>query len=165
MLTIEFEVKRVFFCCLFFVCLPIGGFHMTSPERRLCKSGKFLANFCEACRMTWHVSLPKLQSFGPLKIELWAKEVGEFSITLYGRMSWWTFFCPLTWLAQYRCMEISKLWTTAITLPFIGVSAWNLQRTFRIGLSTLCTNFVKKVVNLNFWWLLASLLKEKTMAC
>ena len=34
------------------------------------------------------VSVLNLKSFGPTKTELWAKEVGEFSIALYGKMSW-----------------------------------------------------------------------------
>ena len=34
------------------------------------------------------VSVPKLKSFGPTKIELQVKEVGEFSIILYGKMGW-----------------------------------------------------------------------------
>ena len=52
------------------------------------------------------VSVPKLKSFGPTKTELKAKEVGEFSIMLYGKMSWETFSCPASWLPQYKCMEI-----------------------------------------------------------
>ena len=44
--------------------------------------------------------------------------------------------------------RFSKLWT-AITLAFIGVSTWNLQRYFKMGLFTFCKNLVRKVVNLN----------------
>ena len=47
--------------------------------------------------------------------------------------------------------RFSKLWT-AITLAFTGVSIWNLQRSFKMGLFTMCKNFVQKIVNLNFWW-------------
>ena len=34
------------------------------------------------------VSVPNLKSFGPAKTKLRAKEVGEFSIMLYGKMGW-----------------------------------------------------------------------------
>ena len=70
---------------------------------------------------------------------------------LYGKMGRWTFFCPPTWLLQYKWMEISKL-RAAITLEFISISTWNLRRPFKTGLFTLCKNFVKKVADLNFWW-------------
>ena len=33
------------------------------------------------------VSVPNLKSYGPAKTEVRAKEVGEFSIMLYGKMS------------------------------------------------------------------------------
>ena len=54
----------------------------------------------------------------------------------------------LPWLPQWR---FSELWT-AVTLAFIGLSTWNLQRPFKTSLSTLCENFVKQYVNLKFWW-------------
>ena len=34
------------------------------------------------------VSIPNLKSFGQKKTELRAKEVGEFSFTLYEKMGW-----------------------------------------------------------------------------
>ena len=34
------------------------------------------------------VSVPNLKSFRPTKTKLWAKEGGEFSIMLYGKMGW-----------------------------------------------------------------------------
>ena len=34
------------------------------------------------------VSVPNLKSLEPTKTELQAKEVGEFSIMLYGKMGW-----------------------------------------------------------------------------
>ena len=52
------------------------------------------------------VSVPKLKSFGPSKTELWAKIVGELAITLHGEMAWWIYFCPPTWLPNYKCTEI-----------------------------------------------------------
>ena len=47
--------------------------------------------------------------------------------------------------------RFSKLWT-AVTFAFIGVSTWNLQRSFKMELLTLCKYFVQKFVYLNFWW-------------
>ena len=58
------------------------------------------------CKTMQRVFVPNLKLFGPTKTELWAKEVGEFSIILYGKRGWWAFFCPLTSLLQYKCMEI-----------------------------------------------------------
>ena len=34
------------------------------------------------------LSVSNLKLFGPMKTELWAKEVGEFSITLDGKIGW-----------------------------------------------------------------------------
>ena len=36
--------------------------------------------------------MPNLKSFGPLKAELVAQEVGKFAIMLCGEMGWWTSF-------------------------------------------------------------------------
>ena len=52
------------------------------------------------------VSVPNLKSFGPKKTELRAKEVGEFSVMLCGKINVWGF---------------SKL-LSAVTFGFIGVS-------------------------------------------
>ena len=61
-------------------------------------------------------------------------------------------FCPPTRLSQNKCVERpSKLWT-AISLAFVGIRTWNLQRYFQMGLFTLCKSFVGKVANINFWW-------------
>ena len=54
------------------------------------------------------VSVSNLKAFGLTKTELRAKEVGELSMTSYGKMGWWAFSCPPTWLALYKCMEIFK---------------------------------------------------------
>ena len=37
------------------------------------------------------VCVPNLKLFGSTKTELWAKELGEFSIILYGEIGWWAF--------------------------------------------------------------------------
>ena len=56
---------------------------------------------------------------------------------------------------QHDCKNMNvwrffKLWT-AKTLALTGGSIWNLQEPFKQALFTLCKNFVKTVVNLNFW--------------
>ena len=52
------------------------------------------------------LSVLNLKSFGPMKKDLWAKEVREVCITLYGKIGWWAFFCLPTWLPQCTYMEI-----------------------------------------------------------
>ena len=37
-------------------------------------------------KLLWPVSVPNLKLFGPTKTDLWAKEIGEISIMLYGKM-------------------------------------------------------------------------------
>ena len=49
------------------------------------------------------VSVPNLKSSGPTKTELLAKEVGEFSIMLCGKMGWGRFLTH-----HHKCMEIFK---------------------------------------------------------
>ena len=63
-------------------------------------------------------SKASFEVIGPMTTDLWAKEVGEFSFMLYGKMGWWAFLCPPTWLRQHKCMKISKLWT-ALTFAFM----------------------------------------------
>ena len=45
-------------------------------------------NFSIAYKTIQRVSVPNLNLFGPTKTEVQAKEVGEFSIMLYGKMGW-----------------------------------------------------------------------------
>ena len=64
------------------------------------------------------VSVPNLKLFGSIKTELLAKEVGESSIMLYGKMGW-----GHSVAYQHGCRNInvwrsSKLWTT---LEFINL--------------------------------------------
>ena len=54
------------------------------------------------------VSVPNLKSFEVKKKELRAKEVGEFSIMLYGKMGWWRSLAHQTWLPRNKCMGIFK---------------------------------------------------------
>ena len=104
---------------------------------------QFAPNFGIVHKTIQHVSVPNLNLLGPKKPELWAKEVGEFSVMLYGKMS-----CRHSFVYQHGCRNInvskfSKLWT-AVTLAFFGISTWNLQRPVKAGLFILCKNFVKK---------------------
>ena len=112
---------------------------------------QFAPNFHMVCKTIQCVSPPNFKLFGPMETELCAKAVEEFSIRLYGKLGCWGLFCPPTWLPQYKCMEIFKLWT-AVALVLIGISIWNLQRSLKMGLFTLCKNLVKKIVSSNFWW-------------
>ena len=52
----------------------------------------------------YNVSVSNLKLFGPMRTELWVKEVGEFPIMLYGRMGWWAF-----WWAFINEWRFSKL--------------------------------------------------------
>ena len=49
---------------------------------------RFVPNFDMAYKTIKRVSVPNLKSFVPTKTELRAKEVGEFSVMLYGKMGW-----------------------------------------------------------------------------
>ena len=67
------------------------------------------------------VSVPNLKSFGPTRTELRAKEVGEFSVMLYGKMGWGRS------LAHYHGCHNINVWgfstlRTAVTFAFIGLS-------------------------------------------
>ena len=61
------------------------------------------------------VSVPNLKSFGPTKTELWAKDVGEFSIMLYEKMGRGIFktlnsrnFCVLLVYRPETCRDLPK---------------------------------------------------------
>ena len=49
---------------------------------------QFVPNFEVAHKTIQCVCVPNLKLFGSTKTELWAKEVGEFSIMLYEKMGW-----------------------------------------------------------------------------
>ena len=76
---------------------------------------KFAPNFEMAYETIQHVFIPNLKLFGPMNTKLQAKEVGEFSITLYGKMGW------LAFCRNINVWSFSKL-CTAVTLAFIGLS-------------------------------------------
>ena len=68
------------------------------------------------------VSVPTLKPFGPTKTELRAKQVGEFSIMLNGKMGWGE-GGGRSLVHQHGCRNInvcrfSKLWTV-VTFVFI----------------------------------------------
>ena len=76
----------------------------------------------------------------------------EFSVTFLGMiiMGWWAFFCPSSWLTQYKCTDFLNFACCNSCLHrFIDLK---LAETIQTSSSTLCKNFIKKYVNLNFWW-------------
>ena len=58
---------------------------MTSSKHNYANYDRFVPNFDMAYKTTKCVCVPNLKSFGPTKIELRAKEVGEFSIIYKGK--------------------------------------------------------------------------------
>ena len=52
------------------------------------------------------VFIPNRKLFGQMKTELWSNKVGEFSVMLYGRMSWWAFFYPPSWLLLHLLLFV-----------------------------------------------------------
>ena len=58
----------------------IGGLHMTSSKHDYATDDQFATNFDMASKTIQCVFVSNLKLFGPIKTELWAKEVGEFSI-------------------------------------------------------------------------------------
>ena len=61
---------------------------MTSSKHDNANYHQFAPNFGIAYKTIQRVSVPNLNLFGPVKTELRAKEVGEFSIMLYGKIGW-----------------------------------------------------------------------------
>ena len=49
---------------------------------------QFAPNFDITYKTVQRVSVPNLNLSGPMKTELQAKEVGEITIILYGKMGW-----------------------------------------------------------------------------
>ena len=66
----------------------IGGLHMTSSKHDYASYRQFAPNFDMGYKTIQHVSAPNLKLFGPMKTELWAKEVRGFFIMLWGKMDW-----------------------------------------------------------------------------
>ena len=84
------------------------------------------------------VFVPNLKLSGPRRTELLAKEVEEFLLCYIGK-----------WAGEHGCRNInvwrfSELWTPIVnSCIIIGISTRNLQRYFKLGLFTLCKNFVE----------------------
>ena len=69
-----------------------------------------------ACKTIQRVSVSSLKLFGPIKTELWAKEVGEFSIIAHpGGL-----YCPPT-LFEMRVQ--SKKFSSIFSRDFDGISS------------------------------------------
>ena len=110
---------------------------------------QFAPNFGMTYKTIQCVFLPNLKSLGPTKTELQSREAG-YDMSENGLVG-----IALA-INMIRCSinvwRRSKLWI-ALTLVFIIISTWNLQRPFKTRLFTLCKNVIKKVVvTSNFWW-------------
>ena len=57
-------------------------------KRDYANDDQFAPNFDMPCNTMQCVSVPNLKLFGPMEIELRVKEVGEFSVRLYRKISW-----------------------------------------------------------------------------
>ena len=68
--------------------MSIDGLHTTSSKHDHANYDQFAPNFDTAYKTIQRVPVPNLNLFGPMKTESPAKEVGEFSIMLYGKMGW-----------------------------------------------------------------------------
>ena len=90
------------------------------------------------------VSVPNLNLFGPMKTELWVKEVGKFSIMLYGKMG------------QHVCHNINvwsfPIFWPALTLAFLVYRPKICRDLSKQGHLHCVKIFFKKIVNLYFWW-------------
>ena len=61
---------------------------MTSSKHHYKNYDQFALNFDMVYKTMQRGSLPTLKLFGPMKTEIWVKEVGEFSITLHWKIGW-----------------------------------------------------------------------------
>ena len=89
---------------------------MMSSKHAYANYDQFIPNFNMACKKL--VSLANSKTFGPIKPELWTKDVGKFSIMLFENMGWWA-------KDSYQNINVwrfSKLWT-ALSLAFSCTSA------------------------------------------
>ena len=131
-----------------------GSFHQICDNANY---DRFPPNFDIAWTSIQHVFAPNSKSFRTSKTELYTKEVGEFSIMLYGKMGWRAFFCPLAWLPQYRCIE-GIFWTLSSCNSF---NCWyiNLKRTeiLQNGVTYIVLKFCQKVFNLIFYDVIGNL--------
>ena len=70
----------------------------------------FLLNIGTTCTVVQYVSLPNLNSSRPSKRDLWAKEVGDFFIMLFGKMGRWIILLPTNMAAAIQmCKDFLNL--------------------------------------------------------
>ena len=119
----------------------IGGWTWRHQKHYYANHNQFAPNFDMGCETIQSVSVPHLKLFRPIQTKLWAKKFGEFSIMQYGKMGWWPKVAHRRGCHNMYVWRFSRLWT-AVTFAFIGISTWNLQRTIKMRLFTLCKNFV-----------------------
>ena len=86
------------------------------------------------------------QSYGPKKLDNF---LDNFLSCYMGRWAGGHSFAHHQGCRNINVWRFSKLWT-AVSLAFVDISTWNLQKSFKSALLTVCKNFVWKVVNLNF---------------
>ena len=68
--------------------IAIGGLYMSHQKYDYANHDRFVPNFDMAYKTVRLVPVPNLKSFRPTRTELPAKEVGQFSIMVYGKMGW-----------------------------------------------------------------------------
>ena len=73
--------------------VSIGGSHMMSSNY-----DQYAINFDVGYKFVQRISVPNLKLFRPIKTKLSAKGVEKFSVIFYGKICWWAFFRPSTWL-------------------------------------------------------------------
>ena len=78
------------------------------------------------------------QSYGSKKLE----KLEDFLLCYMGKRAGRLSFAHQHGYCNINVWRFFKLWTAA-TLACIGISTWNLQRDFKMGLITLRKNFVK----------------------
>ena len=69
----------------------IDGFYSMSSKCDNANHNQFPSNIGMAYKTISHPSVSHLKSSGPSKTELWAKNVGEFSIMFDRKMRLWAF--------------------------------------------------------------------------
>ena len=90
---------------------------------------RFVLNFGMVYKTTKCVSVPNLKSFRPTKTEFQAKEVGEFSVMLYGKMGWGRSLAHQHGCCNINVWRFLKLWT-AITFVFFWCIYLNIAEIF-----------------------------------
>ena len=96
---------------------------------------QFVPNFDMAYKTTQRVSVPNLKV-------IWTNQnraMGQRSWSIFYHVVWEHSFADQNGRHNINVWRFSQLWT-AVTLAFIGISGWNLQRSFKMGLFTLCKN-------------------------